>query len=107
MSSDLLPYLGRAVALNSCGSVVLPDDPQVPPPFEYHVLLELGEFVLQHSSHLAGKGIDVTELNAIFTSIKLAAKVINKIINRRGAYGLDGALGCMGSHVNASWDAFL
>lgn len=94
MAAEATPFLGKAVPLNSWGSVVLPDDPNTPAPFEYSVLPELGEFVLQHTSQLEQKGINVTELNSIFTSIKLAAKVVNRIITRQGAYGLDGEFGC-------------
>ena len=80
----------KPMPLNSRGSVVLPEEPRPPPAFECSVLLELGEFVLQHAGQLAERGIKVTELNSIFTSIKLAAKVVNRMITRQGAYGLDG-----------------
>ncbi|KAL8436744.1 hypothetical protein Efla_002176 [Eimeria flavescens] len=88
MPVEAVPLI-KPMPLNSLGSVVLPDDPKTPVPFESHVLPELGEFVLQHAHHLTSKGINVPELNSIFTSIKLAAKVVNRIITRQGAYGLD------------------
>ncbi|KAL8442164.1 hypothetical protein Emag_006590 [Eimeria magna] len=89
MPVDAVPCLMKPMSLNSLGSVVLPDDPKTPVPFESQVLPELGEFVLQHAHQLTARGISVIELNGIFTSIKLAAKVVNRIITRQGAYGLD------------------
>ncbi|KAL8451272.1 hypothetical protein Emed_002073 [Eimeria media] len=89
MPVDAVPCLTKPMSLNSLGSVVLPDDPKTPVPFESQVLPELGEFVLQHAHQLTARGISVIELNGIFTSIKLAAKVVNRIITRQGAYGLD------------------
>ncbi|OEH75700.1 fructose-bisphospatase [Cyclospora cayetanensis] len=88
-SPESVPGVAKCLSLNSRGSVVLPEDPHPGAPFECSVLPELGEFVLQHAAKLAQRGINVTELNSIFTSIKLAAKVVNRIITRQGTYGLD------------------
>lgn len=90
MAAEAAPSQSKLVNMTTYGSMILPDDPEIPAPYESHVLPELGEFVLQHASQLEKRGVGVTELNSIFTSIKLAAKVVNRIITRQGTYGLDG-----------------
>lgn len=76
--------------LTSSGSICIPSPPTTPPLFKTRVQLELGEYVVQQAAMLRERGVSVHEISQIFTSIKLAAKVVNKIITKQGSFGLEG-----------------
>ncbi|KEP61990.1 UNVERIFIED_CONTAM: fructose-bisphospatase I [Hammondia hammondi] len=77
------------IPLNSKGSIFIPDPPRQPPLLQTSVQLELGEYVVQQAPLLRERGVSVHEISQIFTSIKLAAKSVNKIITKQGSFGLD------------------
>ncbi|PFH35943.1 fructose-bisphospatase I [Besnoitia besnoiti] len=79
------------IPLTSKGSICIPNPPQLPPLFNSRVQLELGEYVVQQAPQLKERGVSVHEISQIFTSIKLAAKVVNKIITKQNSFGLDDA----------------
>lgn len=54
---------------------------------------ELGEFIIANKEEMQKKGGDENEMNRLLTAIKLAAKVVNREINKAGLCDILGAVG--------------
>lgn len=56
---------------------------------------ELGEFVIAHHAKIQQMGGSADEINRLLTAVKLAAKVVNREINKAGLTDILGSTACV------------